>query len=252
MFEVDRRERVRTQLLDRARDDERIVGAAITGSAASGREDRWSDIDLFLGVADSIEVEEVLGDWSSFIYRALGALHHFDLRPGTQIYRAFLLDGPLEIDLGFAPSSDFRPVGDGGFQVVFGTPAVRRALPPVDPGHLIGLTWHHVLHARIAIERGAPWQAEHWISAVRDHTITLACHRLGLPTSYAKGADALPPEVTGPIGEAFVRSLDTGELTRALRAATEAFLAELQVADPSILRTLQEPLREIGMAGPRE
>ena len=252
MFEADRRERVRTQLLDRARGDERIVGAAITGSAASGREDRWSDIDLFLGVADGIEVDEVLGDWSAFAYRELGALHHFDLRPDMQIYRAFLIDGPLEIDLGFTPSAEFRPVGDGGFQVVFGTPAERRALPPVDPGHLIGLTWHHVLHARISIERGAPWQASHWIGAVRDHTITLACHRLSLPTPYAKGADALPPEVTGPIGEAFARSLDTGELIRALRAATEAFLAELQVANPSILKTLQEPLREIGMAGPRE
>ncbi|GAA1200943.1 nucleotidyltransferase domain-containing protein [Pseudonocardia alaniniphila] len=245
MVEVDRRERVRTQLLDRARDDERIVGAAITGSAASGREDRWSDIDLFLGVAYGIEVEAVLGDWSSFVYRELGALHHFDLRPGTQIYRAFLLDGPLEIDLGFTPGRDFGPVGGGGFQVVFGTPVERRALPPVDPGHLIGLSWHHVLHARIAIERGAPWQAEHWINAVRDHTITLACHRRGLPTSYAKGADALPPEVTGPIGEAFVRSLDTAELARALRAATEALLTELRVTDPSVFETLQEPLREI-------
>lgn len=245
MFEVDRRERVRTQLVERARTDERIVGAAITGSAASGREDRWSDIDLFLGVACGVEVEAVLGDWSSFVYRELGALHHFDLRPGTQIYRAFLLDGPLEIDLGFTPSRDFGPVGDGGFHVVFGTPAERRALPSVDRGHLVGLTWHHVLHARIAIERGAPWQAEHWISAVRDHTITLACHRLGLATSYAKGADALPPEVTGPIGEAFVRSIDTAELARALRAATEAFLTELRVADPSVFETLQEPLREI-------
>jgi hypothetical protein len=81
MFEVDRREQVRTQLLDQARDDERIVGAAITGSAASDHVDRWSDIDLFLGVADGVEVEDVLEDWSSFVYRELGALHHFDLRP---------------------------------------------------------------------------------------------------------------------------------------------------------------------------
>jgi hypothetical protein len=252
MFEVDRRGRVRTQLLDRARDDERIVGAAITGSAASGREDRWSDVDLFLGVADGVEVEDVLDDWSSFVYRELGALHHFDLRPGSQIYRAFLLDGPLEIDLGFTPSAEFRPVGDGGFQVVFGTPAERRSLPSVDPGHLIGLTWHHVLHARISIERGAPWQAEHWISAVRDHTIALACHRLGLPTSYAKGADALPADVTDPIREAFVRSLDREELTRALRAATEAFLKEVHVADPRSVVTLEKPLREIGLADPRD
>jgi hypothetical protein len=37
------------------------------------------------------------------------------------------------------------------------------------------------LHARICIERGRWWQAEHWISAMRDHVITLACLRLGYP-----------------------------------------------------------------------
>lgn len=46
-----------------------------------------------------------------------------------------------------------------------------------------------MLHAGNCIERGLPWQAEYWISTVRDHAITLACIRLGYPTSYATGAD---------------------------------------------------------------
>jgi hypothetical protein len=90
MFMVEQRQRVRMALLERAREDERIVGAAITGSAARDAEDRWSDVDLFFGVADSIAVEETLGDWSAFMYRELGAIHHLDLHAGPAIYRAFL------------------------------------------------------------------------------------------------------------------------------------------------------------------
>jgi hypothetical protein len=40
---------------------------------------------------------------------------------------------------------------------------------------LAGLSWHHARHAYVCIERGHWWQAEHWISGIRDHAITLAC-----------------------------------------------------------------------------
>jgi predicted nucleotidyltransferase len=227
MFTVDRRQHVRTQLLERARGDERIVGAAITGSAARDAEDRWSDVDLFFGVAAGIAVEETLNDWSAFMYRELGAIHHFDLRADSAIYRAFLLEELLEIDLGFTHAVAFGPLGTGGFRVVFGD-AVERQTGSADPGHLIGLAWHHVLHARISVERGALWQAEHWISGIRDHILTLACLRLGHPEVYAKGADHLPVDITGPVQEALVRTLDAGELSRALGAATRALICELR------------------------
>lgn len=84
VFAIGRHD-VRGRLLARARDDDRIVGAAITGSAARDAEDRWSDIDLFLGVADGVPVATALSDWSAFAYRELGALHHFDLQSGPAI-----------------------------------------------------------------------------------------------------------------------------------------------------------------------
>ena len=132
--------------------------------------------------------------------------------------------------------------------MVFGDPA---GPPPsagrADAAHLAGFAWHHVLHGRVSIERGAVWQAEYWISAVRDHTVTLACTRLGLPAAYAKGADDLPDEITDPLGEALVRALDRTELLRALRAATAALLRELDVSDAALAGALHEPLLE--MAG---
>jgi hypothetical protein len=44
LFTADDREHVRSQLLDWARADERMTGAAVTGSGAHGAEDAWSDI----------------------------------------------------------------------------------------------------------------------------------------------------------------------------------------------------------------
>lgn len=244
MFTPQRRQHIRTQLISRARRDPRITAAALTGSAARDAEDRWSDVDLFFGVAVSVPIPDVLADWTAYAYAELGAVHHFDLRAGPATYRAFLLAELLEIDLGFTPAADFGPLGDGAFRVLFGEAAARVPSTP-DPGHLIGLAWHHVLHARNSIERGALWQAEYWISALHDHTLTLACLRLGLPAAYAKGADRLPPEVTAPVRQALVRSLEPAELARALDAATEALLSELHETDADAARRLAQPLRAL-------
>jgi hypothetical protein len=74
---------------------------------------------------------------------------------------------------------------------------------------------------RASVERGALWQAEHWIGAVRDHAITRACRRIGLPAAYAKGAHALPHEITRELEGALVRALDRAELRRALHPPVE-------------------------------
>ena len=80
MFTSDHQEALRRQLLELAEKDPRITGAAVTGSAADGRQDRWSDIDLFFGVAEHVELDTILSDWSDYLYGELAALHHFDLK----------------------------------------------------------------------------------------------------------------------------------------------------------------------------
>jgi hypothetical protein len=45
MFTPQQRASIREELLERAGSDPLITGAAITGSAASEREDHWSEID---------------------------------------------------------------------------------------------------------------------------------------------------------------------------------------------------------------
>lgn len=124
-------------------------------------------------------------------------------------------------------------------------PAELRPFGDPDPDHLIGLAWHHALHARVAVERGRPWQAEHWISAIRDHVITLACLRLGHPAGYARTAHLLPAEVTGALEPALVRDLTTPELTRALAAAIAALSAELARTSPALAARLTPMLRDL-------
>lgn len=244
MFSVEERERVLIALLDQANCDGHVVAAAITGSMANDLADRWSDIDLFLGAADEAELDIVVDEWSAFVYRSFDALHHFDLHSPPAIYRAFLLPSCLEIDLGFTPASQFGPLGPH-FRPIFGTTHTLVQPPPPDIRHVIGLCWHHVLHARTSIERNKLWQAEYWISALRDHVITLACLRLGRPTAYAKGADDLPARATQGLEEALVRGLGVAELRRALSVVASRFLHEVGEEDPGLAGKLEPPLRDL-------
>jgi hypothetical protein len=217
VFTAEERDRVREQLLTRAEADSAITGAAFTGSHATGGGDRWSDTDLVLAVRG--ELSPVLNQWTQWLRDQLGALHHWDLPAGARIIRVFLLPGWIEIDLTFAPEDEFGPRGPQ-WRTVFGHPQPLAPFPAPDPQHLAGLIWHHALHAFICTERGRWWQAEHWISALRDHAITLACLRLGHPAAYAKGAHLLPGDLTAPLETTLVRSRTRhrGGLVRVLMA----------------------------------
>jgi hypothetical protein len=243
VFAPEDRERVRARLFELAREDARVTGAALTGSAAAGSEDCWSDVDVFLGIAG--ELEPVMADWTARLTRELGAVSHWDLPIGPTVYRVFLLSSCLQVDVAFAPEGDFGPRGPA-FRVEFGTPVERPAAQPPSAHSVIGLGWLYLLHARVAIERDRAWQATNAIDGVRDQTIALACVRHGEPPDHARGAHRLPPDVTAPFEETLVRSLDPGELRRALRAATEAFLAEVRESDPGLATRLEPVLREAG------
>ncbi|HEY1896542.1 MAG TPA: hypothetical protein VGG62_09740, partial [Terracidiphilus sp.] len=195
MFTPDQRDRIRSDLLEYAARDQRLSGAAITGSAAAGNEDQWSDIDLAFGVADPANLEGVLSDWTSYTYEKHAALHHLDVAAGLWTYRVFLLPGALQVDLAFVQAAEFRPLAPT-FRLIFGTANELRNFPPPTPGGVIGLGWLYALHARTCIARTHLWQAEYMISGVRDHALALACIRHGLPAVHGRGIDQLPMEVT--------------------------------------------------------
>jgi hypothetical protein len=244
MFTPEERSRLRDALIAVARADERVSGAALTGSASLGIEDRWSDIDLALGIAPEAEVPAVITDWTSLIYRDHRAVHHTDVISGATTYRVFLLASTLQLDIAFAPAAKFGPTAPT-FRLLFGTATDKPLPPPPTTAALIGMGWLHALHARSSIERGQVWQAEYMISGIRDHVLALACLRHGVSPYQGRGMDQLPPEVTAPAAAALIRSLDPRELRRAFHVAIRVLLAEITHADPELAARLGNPLQDL-------
>jgi predicted nucleotidyltransferase len=245
MFTAEQRDHVRQRILELAQSDPRVTAGALTGSMAFGGGDRWSDIDVAFGIAEGITPEAVLDDWTQVLEREFGVLAHFDLRYGSSVYRVFLLPSGLEVDVAATPGEDFGARGPN-FRALFGPTQQVEARPQPNASSLTGLCWHHVLHARACIERQKPWQAEYWISAMRDHILELACLRLGENALEGRSFDRLPSRVREPLAEALVRSLTEAELRRALAAATRCLIGELHQWDPSLCARLSPLLHEFG------
>jgi len=245
MFSPEERARLRSDLLRRAEGDPRISAAALTGSAAEDREDRWSDIDLAFGVASGFEVAPVLADWTREMYERHAAVHHLDIAAGAWIYRVFLLRSGLQVDLAFVSSAEFRALGPT-FKLVFGTSQEPQPVATASAGDLIGFAWLYALHVRSSMARGKVWQAEYMISGLRDHALALACLRHGLSTVHGRGFDELPLEVAAPFEGAIVRKLEAGELQRAFGFAIERLIGEMRLADQALASRLERTLRSLG------
>jgi len=228
VFTVEQRDSLRERVLAIARGDSRVAAGAAVGSLALGGGDRYSDLDLTFAVADGIPIAEVLEDWTRTLSGKLGAVHLLDLERGPTIYRVFLLADLLQFDLSLTPAAQFVPAGPR-FRLLFGQTAAdvapRAPTPPV-AADLFGWGVVYALHARACIERGRVWQAEHYTGAVRDHALSLACLRLGLPAVQARGYDDLPAEVLAAYEGTHVDSLEPTRLRAALAAAVRALLEE--------------------------
>jgi predicted nucleotidyltransferase len=237
VFTVEQRDALRDRLLRRADEDERVVAAAAVGSLAVGAGDRFSDLDLTFAIADDVPVTAVLEDWTRTLVDELEAVHLVDLEAGPTIYRVFLLPEALQFDLSMTPAPEFRPAGPK-FQLLFGetapdadAPKPRRAgnlfiSTPSIPKDLFGWGVIYALHARACIERGRALQAEHYVSAVRDHALSLACLREGRIAVQARGYDDLSPETRKQFEATHVGSLEPEALRKALAASVQALIRE--------------------------
>ncbi len=168
----------------------------------------------------------------------LDAVQLGELERGPTTYRVFLLPDALQLDLSMTPAAQFRPAGPR-FRLLFGetaggefetvTPPVAGDLflptPPVAVD-IFGWGVIYALHARACIERGRVWQAEHYVGTVRDHALSLACLRQGLPAVQARGYDDLSAETLARLEDAHVGALERGALRAALAASVLALMRE--------------------------
>lgn len=248
MFSPEQRARLRSELLEYAAQDARITAAAITGSAAENREDRWSDIDLAFGVEDAAVLPTVLSDWTAHMYDWHQALHHLDVRSGAWIYRVFLLPGTLQVDLAFVSAGEFRALAHT-FRLMFGNANEPLYSSPPLPDGIIGLAWLYALHARNCIARGRVWQAEYMISGIRDNALALACIRHGLPVVHGRGFDELPKELTARFEDALVRHVGAAEVSRAFQVVIGEFRREMRSTNGKLAERLEETLQLLSETG---
>lgn len=248
IFSPEERFRIRSEILEYGRRDTRIVGAAVTGSAAAGREDRWSDIDLAFGVRDATELGDVLNDWTAYIYDRQKALHHVDVLAGAWTYRVFLLPKTLQMDLAFTPAQEFRALAPS-FELVFGRAQPPQYSPPPRVSDIVGLGWLYALHARTSIARGKSWQAEYMISGLRDHTLALACLHQGLPAVHGRGIDQLTKDVRADLEGSLISRLDKEHLSRAFAITLDTFLSQIKRVEPELEGRLREALNALKGSG---
>jgi hypothetical protein len=238
VFTVEQRNALREHLLELAEEDERVIAGAAVGSLAVDGGDRFSDLDLTFGIADNVPVADVLNDWTRTLIGERDAVHLADLARGPTTYRVFLLPDALQFDLSMTPAAQFRPAGPR-FRLLFGetaagdsevpTPQVAGDLfiPTPSIAHdLFGWGVIYALHARACIERGRVWQAEHYVGAVRDHALSLACLRQGLPAVQARGYDDLSAETLARFEDAHISAVEPGALRAALAASVLALMRE--------------------------
>jgi hypothetical protein len=239
VFTVEQRDALRDHLLQLAEQDERVVAGAAVGSlAVDGGGDEFSDLDLTFGIADRVPVGEVLDDWTRDLIDERDAVHLADLARDPTIYRVFLLPDALQFDLSMTPAARFRPAGPR-FRLLFGEtaadesevprPRVAGALfipTPAIPHDLFGWGVIYALHARSCIARGRVWQAEHYVDALRDHALSLACLREGVTAVQARGYDDLSAETRDGFEDTHVGALDPGALQAALAASVRALVRE--------------------------
>lgn len=244
IFTVEERERLRSELVSAARNDANIAGAAHTGSFASSRMDRWSDIDLALCLKPAASHEEVVAKWTDYLYRDCGAVAHVDVRRGPTLFRVFLLENTLQVDIAFWREEDFAAVGPN-FRLVFGEAGAPRTPPQANPLALIGMAWLYALHVRSSLARGRVLQAEHMLTGMRNHVCDLMCLRSGVTAQQGRGLDDLSAADRDIVAACIPKSLESSELKRAFGHTVRALLKEVQQCDRQMEARLAGPLKNI-------
>jgi hypothetical protein len=255
MFTVEQRDAVRERVRRLGEEDERVVAGAAVGSlAVEGGGDRYSDVDLTFAIADGVPILEVLDDWTRTLADAFDAVRLVDLERGPTTYRVFLLPDLLQLDLSMTPAARFRPAGPR-FRLLFGETAGGEAETSVAGDLFINtpaVAWDifgwgviYALHSRMCIERGRVWQAEHYVGALRDHGLSLACLREGLFPGQARSYDDLSAETLSRFEGTHVGAVDPGALREALAASVRALMREGEEAGLRHASVVAERLAEL-------
>jgi len=239
-FTTNEREYIRKLILARAEMDPTIISAASFGSAAVGEDDEWSDIDLGFRIAPDKDHVAVCEDWTVFMKRELPITDTLNVWSQGAIYRVFLLDNTLQIDLSFWPYEGFTIIGSK-FQLHFGN-AQHLPTPSVNPTDIIGQGWLYLIHARSYLARGRYWQTRLMLEEVRNRIFMLACLRNEIAYNKGKGIDLLPVQEIDAISVHFETPPGKEDLAAAYLLLSERYLYEVSSLNQSLAEKLNKPI----------
>jgi len=197
-------------------------------------------------VAAADDVKAVFRDWRARIEEILPVIHCVEVTYGPNNYLyAFLLDGFLELDIGFlcltnllAKRERWKIVFDrsGKIEDIMRSSWEKRAKPDIKDAYLsrINGIWHYIIHGVVALKRCQPWRALHYLEVIRNRTVELAGLRTGLETKHFRQVDQMPNEFLTELRQTLVSSKDTVDIMRALKAATMCFFREARFLDKMV------------------
>jgi hypothetical protein len=264
MTREEHRDNVLTRLSAALRDDERIAGAVLVGSGATGFIDDESDIDLAAPVASGYDAKAVFEDWQIRIEALLAPYYSAETAFTAQHHLMVLLcDGPLEIDLSFPALESLVPLrptwrvlwdrsGDVERRMSAHVEP-RRVDPPQTYIWALNRCMHRALYASKALKRAQLWKAILLLDELRTRTLQLAClHVLGDTFSDPLGtdgverhADSLPPEILAELARTIPAGADIASLRASLDACAHGILTHAAALDERYNIARPTPLAEI-------
>lgn len=245
MFTLEDRALLLAQLIEQARADDSVIAAAVVGSLARSTADAWSDIDLALSLRAGVRPEQAARAWTEMLERLRPVSDHLDVWAGPALYRVFLLENSLQVDLSFWPQEHFASTGEP-FTLVFGNAAKAKPTTRPDRRAVVGWAWLYALHVRSAIARGRNWQAMQLLGDLRGQVIQLACQRHGLAASDGRGTDRLPTALLSRLEDTLPSGPNGPSLAASFIIALDLLATETAFVDEQLAHHLRSPLDVLG------
>jgi len=247
---AEKQEALLKKIISLVEEDNRIRGLWAVGSMATGKADKYSDLDLYI-LIEQENYEQVFGERSSFAEKMGKVLSTFEVEwPNCQLY-GVILENCVEVDLCYCKPEQVEIFGT--YKILFDR---RGDLSDLLSKHTVGfetdvkkrLTEHldfaayNILHAANMLGRGEYWSSIRQLEILRKRIVSL----IGLRTRTDVDEEyrRLEHLVSEEENEALQKTLcdyDFKSLKESIQAATNLFVHEAK-----------ELCREQGLSFPAE
>jgi len=245
LFTEGYRKEILDSVVESLKNDPRIMGVFLYGSAVTGFKDRLSDIDLTVVISDKSDIETIYNDWQSNNKNLLSIIHQC-VEKHSQNKRVYMLwlEGFLKLDM-ILLNQSFLSDRYPKWKVIFDrVDKIENILqqnwlnlqsPDLKEFYFFRLDriWFFITNVIINLQRNNPWRALLFIDAIRFRTLELASLRLGPGQDFKRFVDInhLPKDFLEKLRKALVDDPSPLKIKKALKSAVDCFFDEAQRID---------------------